>query len=33
MSNLLFGGASDIALKLSKHLKNTDAVSTKKIKN
>ena len=31
MKNLHFGGSSDIALKLAKHIKNTDAVSSKKI--
>jgi short-subunit dehydrogenase len=31
MKNLHFGGSSDIALKLTKHIKNTDAVSSKKI--
>lgn len=32
MKNLYFGGSSDIALKLAKKFKNTDAVSTKKVK-
>jgi len=31
MKNLHFGGSSDIALKIAKHIKNTDAVSSKKI--
>ena len=33
MSNLFFGGSSDIALKIAKNLKNTDAVSSKKVEN
>ncbi|MDA8844875.1 SDR family oxidoreductase [Candidatus Pelagibacter bacterium] len=33
MSNLFFGGSSDIALKIAKNLKNTDAVSSKKVDN
>ena len=33
MSNLFFGGSSDIALKIAKYLKNTDAVSSKKFDN
>jgi NAD(P)-dependent dehydrogenase (short-subunit alcohol dehydrogenase family) len=31
MSNLFFGGSSDIALKIAKNLKSTDAVSSKKV--
>lgn len=33
MKNLFIGGASEIALELSKYLKNTDAVTSKTIKN
>jgi len=33
MSNLFFGGSSDIALKIAKNLKSTDAVSSKKVDN
>lgn len=33
MNNLFFGGSSNIALKLSNKLKNTDAISTKKVIN
>ena len=33
MKNLFFGGSSNIALKLSNKLKNTDAISTKKVVN
>lgn len=33
MKNLFIGGASEIALELSKNLKNTDAVTSKTIKN
>ncbi len=33
MNNLFFGGSSNIALKLSNKLKNTDAISTKKVVN
>ena len=31
MSNLFFGGSSDIALKIAKNLKSTDSVSSKKV--
>ena len=33
MSNLFFGGSSDIALKIARNLKNTDAISSKKVEN
>lgn len=33
MNNLFFGGSSNIAKNISKKLKNTDAISTKKISN
>lgn len=33
MNNLFFGGSSEIALKLANKFKNTDAISTKNIKN
>ena len=33
MNNLFFGGSSEIALKLANKFKNTDAISTKDIKN